>query len=354
MPNADQMARVIALAQALASARRGVVLKRFAERNGWPLRYVYRDLHTLERAGFPIASEDGRYWLPRGWSAVAPNGVGLDELLALYTARQLAGGLRGTAVGKALDRLWAKLSTANGQGQLLPASGGPLTVRPATGIDYGRHRATILVLEQAVEARRAVRAVYQRPGHDATERVIEPGQLHFDPGLETLYLVAWCRLREAVRVFAVHRFVQVEAMDEVVPLRPATRSAEALRSAFRVWRSDRVETVRLRFSRAVADEIAERTWHASQEIVREAGGRLRMSLEVAEPAELLRWLVGFGPEVRVLAPSSLADAVRARHREALAPAVARTRSATVAADSLTRSDNAPRHAGRVGRRPARR
>lgn len=349
------MARVISLAQALAASRRGVVLKQYAERNGWPLRYVYRDVQTLERAGFPIAHADGRYWLPRGWIEVSSGAVAPDELLALYTARQLAGALRGTAVGRALDRLWAKLSTTDGQGQLLPSSAGPVVVRASAGIDYARHRTTILVLEQAVAARRAVRAWYRRPGEEvATERVIEPGQLHFDPALEALYVIAWCRLREAVRVFAVHRFVAAELLDEPIPLRPATRSAAALRTAFRLWRSDRVEEVRLRFSRAVADEIAERRWHASQKVERLDGGGLVLTLEVAEPEELVRWLVGFGPDVHVLAPASLADAVRARHRLALVQAEERTRGVARPADSLTRSDNARLQAGRAGTRPARR
>lgn len=355
MASTDQMARVIALAQALASSKRGVVLKRFAERNDWPLRYVYRDLRTLERAGFPIEGEDGRYRLPRGFSAVTPSGVELDELLALYTARQLASGLRGTAVGRSLDRLWAKLSSAEGQAQLVPASTGSVTVRATNGIDYGHHRQTILALEQAIESRRAVRARYRRPSaSDATERVIEPGQLHFDAGLEALYVVAWCRLREAVRVFAVHRFEAIEVLDQPAPLRSATRSANALASAFRLWRSDRVETVRLRFARAVAREIAERRWHASQRVQTTARGEVEMTLEVAEPGELLRWLVGFGPDVEVLAPSALADAVRSRHEAALATRPARVRPAPRPRESLTRSDNGSVDTVRAGREPARR
>ena len=79
-----------------------------------------------------------------------------------------------------------------------------------------------------------------------------------------------------------------------------------------------------------------------------------MLLEVAEPDELVRWLVGFGPDVQVLAPTALAESVRARHRAALAPAAVRTRAAKGPADSLTRIDTTPVHAGRVGRRPARR
>jgi len=354
MPSTDQMARVIALAQALAASKRGVILRRFAEERGWSLRYVYRDLHTLERAGFPIASDAGRYWLPQGWNAVAASGVAADELLALFVARQLATGLRGTAAGRALDRLWSKLSSVGRQGQLLPAGTTTVSVRSESGIDYTQHRRAIVALEEAIAARRAVNARYRRSRTgEITERTIEPGQLYFDQGLETLYLVGWCRLREAVRVFAVHRFLAVEPSEDPTPMRPQTRSAEALRTAFRIWRSDGVETVRLRFSPAVAAEIAERRWHASQQLDPLVGGGLVMTLEIAEPEEIVRWLLGFGPDVQVLAPASLADAVRARHAAAIAPTGARHRAARGPEDGLTRSDNGTPHPVRMGtKRPS--
>jgi len=73
-----------------------------------------------------------------------------------------------------------------------------------------------------------------------------------------LYLVAWCRLRRDVRVFAVHRFRAVALGRERFAPRAGVSSRAALRDAFRVWRSANVYRVRVRFAVGVAEEVRER------------------------------------------------------------------------------------------------
>ncbi len=319
MASAEQMVRVVALGQALASSPRGVVLRRFAEQRGWPIRYVHRDLKTLERAGLPIEGEQGRYRLAPDFAPRIHADVDAEELLALFVARELGGALRGTSFARALNRLWAKIGANPRQGQLLPATESPLVVRAVPAIDYAPHRAHIATIERAISRRETVSCRYRRPRTgEITQRDIEPGELYFDPGLESMYCIAWCRLRQAVRVFAVHRFLEVRATGEKAPLRPETRSRVALRRAFRVWRSDNVATVRLQFAPEVANEIAERRWHASQAIDATVDGGLVLTMEVAEPGELERWLLGFGAEVTILEPLWLADRVRQVHATAAA------------------------------------
>ncbi len=317
MASAEQMVRVIALGQALASSRRGVVLRRFADEHGWPIRYVHRDLKTLERAGFPIEGEGGQYRLAPDRAPKVPVDIDAEELVALFVARQLSGSLRGTGLGRALDRLWAKLGSREGQGPLMPASDSPLAVRSICGIDYAPHRAHIAAIERAIARREALLCRYRRARTgEITERVIEPGELYVDPGLESMYCIAWCRSRVAVRVFAVHRFVEISTTGETVPLRPETRSHVALRRAFRIWRSDTVESVRLHFAAEAAAEIAERRWHTSQTLEPTVAGGLILTMEVAEPAELERWLLGFGPHVTVLEPRWLAERLQQIHAAA--------------------------------------
>jgi predicted DNA-binding transcriptional regulator YafY len=318
MASAEQMVRVIALWRALATAgTRGLVLSRFAEQRGWPPRYIQRDLKTLESAGFPIEGGRGRYRLPADWAPRIQIDADPEELFALFVARQLAGPLRGTLSGRALDRLWAKLSAEARQPALLPDGDNSIVVRAPGAIDYAPHRVRIAAIERAIAERKALRCRYRRPRTgEITDRVIEPGELYIDPGLEAMYCIAWCRRRAAVRVFAVHRFLDIEPTGEPAPPRPETRSRVALRKAFRVWRSDTAERVRLHFRPEVASEIAERRWHSTQELEPTVEGGLLLTMEVADPAELERWLLGFGPDVLVLEPRWLAEQIRERHRQA--------------------------------------
>ncbi len=310
------MSRILALAHALSVSRRGVALRHFADERGWPLRTLYRDIKTLEAAGFPIVSNAGRYALAEGWVPPGQAGLDRDEALALFTARQVLGTAGVTSLGSALDRLWTKLSGSGAQAALLPDTAPRVSVRPLQGIDYTPHRDAIAVLERAIRDQVVVRVRYQTRNGTESERDIEPGQLHLDPGLETLYCIAWCRLREAIRVFAVHRFETVTLLAESSPHRPELRSDVALRDAFRVWRGDQAQRVRLRFDAVVAREITERRWHASQSVDRKVDGSVVLSLDITEPAEIERWMMGFGAHVRVLEPAWLARRIAEEHERA--------------------------------------
>jgi predicted DNA-binding transcriptional regulator YafY len=63
----DRIARLLAVLLALARADRGVPLKLLAERNGWRLRSVYRDVEALEKAGIPIECNGSFYRVSRGF-----------------------------------------------------------------------------------------------------------------------------------------------------------------------------------------------------------------------------------------------------------------------------------------------
>lgn len=319
MARKTQVARVLALAHALQQSRRGVLLKQYAENNSIPLRTVYRDRDQIEEAGWPLENDGDRYRISATFKLLGAGGIDPEERLALYLARQHAAPLAGTSAGTALDRLWAKVSSESGQGALLPLGGGTVGLNPVFGIDYRPHQATITTLERAIHDRRAVAARYRSPRAEVpTDRVIEPGDLVVEPSNGVLYLVAWCRLRQDIRMFCAHRFLEVQPLEERVPARPETRSRAALRTAFRVWRGENEQRVRIEFSPAVSTEIEERRWHATQQLTPTLRGGVILEMTVSEPLELERWLLGFGPDARVLEPAALAEGVRRRHAEAAA------------------------------------
>lgn len=362
MAASEQIVRLLVLLKALQASQRGIVVSRFADDRGWNKRDLYRDLKKVEKAGFPLGHEHGRYWLMKGWAAPTLGNADTEELVALFTARQMAAPLRNTGYGRALDRLWVKLSGKGPQGALLPPANGTLSIRSVNGIDYAPHASTLEMLDRAVATRRVVRLRYQRPGAELTDRSVEPGVLHWDPGEESLYLIGWCRLREAVRVFAVHRIRGAELLDESFAPRPEIDRERVLRNAFRLWRAENVQTVRLRFYAAAAARVRERRWHPSQrwnDTV--TGGDLVM--EIAAPEELVTWLLGFADGVQILEPTWLGDEVRARHLAAIEPSRSLTRKgaeggvtairARPRARKLSRADAATAQGNGVSSRDAR-
>lgn len=315
MATDPQLVRAVALVHELARSRRGVSLRQFADRRGWNLRALYRDIAALERAGFPIQHEHGSYRLPEDWLPPASAGVTKDELIALFIARHAVPGLRGTGIVRALDSLWAKLSMKGSQARLVPEREVSVGTRGFAAIDYGVHAATIDTLQRAIAERRVVWIRYRRPNGAETDRDIEPGYLHWDGGLEAMYVPSWCRAKGAPRMFAVHRILAILVRDERFEPRAST-SRRSLERTFRVWYRETTERVTIRFLPPIAGEIRERTWHPTQRLVDGKDGVLYLHLDIAAPEELERWLLGFGASARVVEPQRLADRLRDVHREA--------------------------------------
>lgn len=315
MARGDQLARTRLLERALIDTRRGITVRQFAEQHGFHWRTVYRDLDALERSGVPVKEmEPGRYALDPDWKLRLSATLTAEEMLALYSLKQLAGPVRQTRLGRALDRVWSKVTADERQTRLLPgaAADGEMSIRAWTPIDYGSYHRTLETFEAAVEERRAVVCKYRRLNGDVTTRTIEPGHVHYDASLEALYVVAWCRLRQALRVFAVHRFLAARMTDETIAMRAETRSSAAFKDAFRVWRESKVVEVRVRLRGIAAAELRERQVHASQKLSELGDGSVEVSFEVAGLAELERWVLGYGADATVVAPEELVRRVRAQ------------------------------------------
>jgi predicted DNA-binding transcriptional regulator YafY len=312
-----QVVRALALLMEMARSRRGVLLKPFAEKRGYPLRAVYRSRDVLLKAGAPILQNPEsptRWQLMDGWMPPAVVGPARNELMALFVARHLAPGLRGTSVGRSLESLWSKLANVGPQQSLPLSEVPPLSVRALPAIDYSDHRLTLDTLRDAIEKRHAVRIRYRRPDGEITERTIEPGFFHWDGAIEAMYVPSWCQLRSAIRVFAIHRILSVEPLPEMAAQSvPGRRTMER---AFRVWYRDKIEHVHVLFGANVAAEIRERRWHASQRTIEGPAGGVHLHLDVSAPEELERWLLGFGPDARVIEPVRLADQINRLHAQA--------------------------------------
>lgn len=308
-----QLVRLLKLVQILSSSRRGYALKTLADRHQWPIRTLYRDMAALGECGLTVLEENGLYRMPSNSLHPPSDQLQADERLALFTMRQLAVGLRETTTGRALDKLWKRLSGEDSSSPLLLPKDSPpkVGVPSLLSIDYSLHRRNIATIEEALSESRPLTAQYEALSTgETTTRVIEPGELHWDPKLETLYLIAWCRTREAVRIFAVHRFHLLSLRNERFKPRAECSSQAALKAAFRVWRSASLEEVSLRLSGWAAREAKERKVHPSQRVRLLPGNEVRVMLQVAGLEEVKRWILSIGPLAVVEAPLRLIQAVQ--------------------------------------------
>jgi len=75
--------------------------------------------------------------------------------------------------------------------------------------------------------------------------------------------------------------------------------------------------VRLLFEPKLEVYIKERQWHPSQVFETRADGRVEMRLETSGRKELVRWILSWMPDVKVLAPKSLRDRIKEKLQDGL-------------------------------------
>ena len=318
----QQVARLYTLVMDLARSRQGIPAATLAQRHGWKLRTVYRDLDALQAAGFPVAQGEGAKWkFVDGWHEELPFPVSPGELLSLYVANDLMRPLRGTPPALDFANLMSKLAQprarrASGQGELFPASMSPLSTPSALGIDYEPHAAVVESLWSAIAEQKVIECEYYTASRDEeTRRRLNPYAMHYEPTLEALYVFAWCHLRKEVRTFAVHRFRSVIETDERFEGTSGFDVEHHLAGAFRVWRSENVRKIVLRLESS-AQWVTERRWHASQKVEEEEQGTFRLEFEVGDEVELRRFILGLGDEVEVIEPATLRKDIAEIHRAA--------------------------------------
>src|SRR5207249_2910275 len=125
-----------------------------------------------------------------------------------------------------------------------------------------------------------------------------------------LYLVGWCHLRQALRIFAVERMRDVALLRRTFTVRPGFDADEYLGKSWGIVQGELV-TVKVVFAKSLARYIRERLWHPSQKLRDLPDGRLEMMLQVADTLEVRRWILGYGVQAEVLAPEGLREALRA-------------------------------------------
>jgi proteasome accessory factor B len=319
VPRGNQLTRQWRLLQLLDRAE-GVAVEDAAQELGCVVRTVWRDLSVLQAAGFPIYDEpqaDGRrsVWrIEEGFKKRLPLKLTLSELAALVMSRDLlALNGAGPAIGSAFEKIAGVLS--KDARALLDAMRDTIGVRAGAARLQAPAAEHLRLIHEALAARRRLRMTYYSMHRDeTTERRVDPLHLTYHDG--GYYLVGHCHLRGALRIFAVERIRAVDALAARFE-RPADFDAEAyLRRAWGIVQGELV-TVKVRFARSVARYIQDRLWHPTQRLRELDGGRVELTLRVADTLEVRRWILGFGPEAEVAEPAGLREALR-REAEAVA------------------------------------
>ncbi|HEX3731826.1 MAG TPA: WYL domain-containing protein [Mycobacteriales bacterium] len=226
-----------------------------------------------------------------------------DEATALMVALRALGDVPGLAAKEVVHRALLALETAAGGG-----SGPSVSVAATAHLD----EETMRVVSGALDRGRALRLRYYTAGRDVvSERVVDPIRLLLVSG--TAYLQAWCRRAEATRTFRIDRIEAASELDEPSVPRETPPEDSLSDGVFTPARDAILVTLR------VGEQSRWITEYYPCEQVQLDGDRCWVVSLRANNLEWARRLVmGCQPDLTVISPPELADAVREHARAALA------------------------------------
>ncbi|HEX8529956.1 MAG TPA: YafY family protein [Cytophagales bacterium] len=275
-----------------------------ADRFGISLRTVYRDVRALEEAGVPIGAEAGvGYFLMEGYH-LPPVMFSKEEAGALLTGEKLLEKMADKSVGRhfseAMRKIRAVLRTREKE-YLESLEAGIVVHRVSAPGQEGFPNHFLSNIQQAVAERKVLEMEYfSNYKEEVSRRQVEPLGVCY---LGTRWhMVAWCRLRHAIREFRIDRIRNMQ----VLAVSFGRREENFLQHYVeRMTRPRNVHKVVLRCDRQVARFLGEQKFYYGVVDEQPDGDRLRMTFLTGCLQYFGRWLLSWGTAAEVLEPEAL-------------------------------------------------
>lgn len=277
-------------------------------------RTIYRDLEALSQAGFPLFPE-GEGEATQRWRLEHNkkiNGylvLSARELFALFLSRGALTPLRDTPFFDDIEGIFSKLQDKLGakQSDYLDSLDSELKFQPGPQWGLGLNPDVLETVRAGCAESQVVECTYFSVNSKAeSKRRLGPHYMYYARG--GLYLVAEDLSDKKVKVFALPRMKEAELLDESYQGKVATPE-NFFEGALSVYTGNGVSEVVIEFDASASQYVKERRWHSTQRITNLEGGKVRVTLEVAETPELSAWILGFGPSAKVTSPETLASKI---------------------------------------------
>jgi len=312
--NLSRVCRLLRLIS-LLQAGRGYNAEALAVELEVSRRTVFRDLDILRLAGVPLEYDEQkqRYFIP-GTCLLPPTNFTPEEALALivlchdlgqYSQLPFFGPAR-TAALKLESSLPTRLR------EQLRGAIDAIRIQLAPINPLGGHTSVYDQLRTAIAQGRGVRIRYQSLAESEliTTR-LSPYQLLFSR--RSWYVIGRSSLHRATRTFNIGRIRELTLTEEPYQIPRGFSVDRYLRNAWHLIAEPGPDQhVVVRFSRRVAQNVAEVNWHKTQRVQFNPDGTLDFHVTVSGLSEISWWILGYGDQAEVLQPPELRQLI-ARH-----------------------------------------
>ncbi len=273
------------------------------------IRTVYRDIAALGEAGIPVMGEAGvGYGLAKGYH-LPPVMFTTEEASALFMGAKLVDHLTDASLRKQMESALLKIRS------VLPRErqdGLDRLERSTAVIGEGNalmpiprfNSRTLSPIQRSLAERRVLALDYlgaQR--REVTQREVEPLGLVFYS--DNWHLIAFCRLRHAVRDFRTDRICQLTLRDETFSGHAEFSLERYLETAAH---DGKFQSARVRFKPERMDRVR-REWQCRLVEETEKPEGVEVTLLAYSLEWLAFWVFSFGNDAEVIAPQSLKSMV---------------------------------------------
>jgi predicted DNA-binding transcriptional regulator YafY len=166
-----------------------------------------------------------------------------------------------------------------------------------------------------MERKRLKLNYHSRSANKTSTRQVSPQRLLYYRG--NWYLAAHCHTRRALRLLALERMSAIVPQEGECVEIDDEHLHDFCTSSFGIFAGRPQQEAVLVFTKESARWVAEERWHPDQQSRWLEDGSYELRLPYADQRELVMEILRHGPEVRVIAPPDLQQAVRERLRAAL-------------------------------------
>ncbi len=237
-----------------------------------------------------------------------------EELAGLFLARTAMDSVRGTALAEVMQKTFAKL-TKGMQGKIQFAWNDLDVAFSRKAVEqHPRDIKLFGVIAESILNQLVTTFYYRKLGAEHAEsRQVQP--LHLGEVEGGWYLIGMDIARGALRTFALPRITRFKVTTKQFERPSNFAGNEHLKQSFGIWSvagDYSRQVVRVELKNYAARLAQERRWHPTQEVsaLNAKGSRVEIRFEVGRLEEVLRWVLSFGSQAKVLGPPELVKMVR--------------------------------------------
>jgi predicted DNA-binding transcriptional regulator YafY len=179
-----------------------------------------------------------------------------------------------------------------------------ISTRPCPQAPTALLEKSFSLLHKAIANKRNVNITYHSlfEGKDIQAR-LSPYHLFYNN--RAWYVLGHSNIHKSIRTFKLGRIKELEIADKCYVADNDFDLQEYLGRAWSMIPEGRIYNIKLQFMPKVAQNVSEVLWHSTQKTTFNSDGSATVEFRVDGLGEISWWILGYGDQVRVLAPEVL-------------------------------------------------